>query len=413
MTGEQAAGIDNGIEQLTAHLESITAERAATSIRPPRRTVDAIITGWEVNLKQGTGALLNRLFQGNRDLLSVRSVDFYGGLQDFGTPVKIDHENTSRDAVFARVAEALPSFNVRRILCVPFRPDDVRNAIALRAISGAPMCTYVMDDQNIAFNGIEDGPLDELLQKSALRLAVSPEICAAYQSKFGVPFHYLPPVVPADMVPMRLCVPPSPPDAMHAAVIGNLWSGRWVELLRRTVRGSGATLSFFPADDWRNLGIPINDLRADGIHPHERLADDDLVPLLRSLWFTVLPSGTMDEHDQDRRWMAEFSLPSRLVYLMCTSHIPVIVLGSRDTSAAHFVEQFGIGVVSDYHPDAFRNAVKHILKPEVNLEMRRCAFVAAARFSAAGVGEWIWQSLARGAPYDRRFEDLLPGESRD
>jgi hypothetical protein len=98
---------------------------------------------------------------------------------------------------------------------------------------------------------------------------------------------------------------------------------------------------------------------------------------------------------------------------MCTSQIPVIVLGSRDTSAAHFVEQFGIGVVSDYDPNAFRSAVEHILQRDVNIEMRRRALLAAARFSAAGAGEWIWESLARGAPFDRRFEDLLPGKPRD
>ena len=106
--------------------------------------------------------------------------------------------------------------------------------------------------------------------------------------------------------------------------------------------------------------------------------------------------------------MAEFSLPSRLVYLMCAAHIPVIVLGSRDSAASHFVEQFGIGVTSNYDRAAFKDAVQHITQPEVNRAMRRRGLVAAGRFVDTGVGEWIWQSLALGEPLDRRFEDLMP-----
>ena len=187
-------------------------------------------------------------------------------------------------------------------------------------------------------------------------------------------------------------------------VIGNLWSSRWPELLRRTVRNSGVTLSY-PRGD--SLAISAEDLRADGIFPRARMEDEELVRMLRSMWFAVLPSGTLDQLE-DRRWMAEFSLPSRLVYLMSTSHIPVIVLGSRETAASHFVEQFGIGVTSSYDRASFKNAVDHITRPEVNLAMRRRGLLAAGRFVDTGVGEWIWQSLERGEPIDRRFEDLMP-----
>jgi hypothetical protein len=274
------------------------------------------------------------------------------------------------------------------------------------------MCTYILDDQNVAFKGLEDAPLREALEKSSLRLGVSPELCGAYREKFGMPFHYMPPLAPATLIASWLCVPPAPPDARHAAMVGNIWSSRWVDWVRQTVRGSGVTISY-PVQNWSTLGASVEELRADGIHPQERMEEPDLIQFLRSMWFAVVPSGTMDDRDQDRRWMAEFSLPGRLIYLMCTSQIPVIVLGSRDTSAAHFVEQFGIGVVSDYDPNAFRSAVEHILQRDVNIEMRRRALLAAARFSAAGAGEWIWESLARGAPFDRRFEDLLPGKPRD
>lgn len=391
------------IDHLIRRLHSLTGSASESSV-PAERICDVIVTPVEVNNSHGTGVLLQMLFGREENIISIRSLDQYGGRQDFGLPLRIVHGADSRDAAFARVEQALRGIAVRRVVCVPYKPDDVMTAIAIHGIFGASMCTYIMDDQNIAVHGIEDGAMRELLEKSSLRLAISPEMRAAYERKFGLPFFYVPPVAPARLLPSQLHVPVTPPDARHGVVIGNLWSPRWPELLRRTVRNSGVTLSY-PRGD--SLGIPAEDLRADGIFPHARMEDEELVRMLRSMWFAVLPSGTLDQFE-DRRWMAEFSLPSRLVYMMSTSHIPVIVLGSRETAASHFVERFGIGVTSSYDRASFKNAVDHITQPEVNLAMRRRGLLAAGRFVDTGVGEWIWQSLDRGEPFDRRFEDLMP-----
>ncbi len=391
------------IDHLIRRLNTLTASARESSM-PAERGCDVIITPVEINDSHGTGVLLQMLFGGEENIVSIRSLDQYGGRQDFGLPLKIAHGADSRDAAFARVEQALRGIAVRRVVCVPYQPDDVMTAIAIHGIFGASMCTCIMDDQNIAVRGIADGAMRELLERSSLRLAISPEMRAAYERKFELPFFYLPPVAPARLLPSQLHVPVTPPDARHGVVIGNLWSPRWPELLRRTVRNSGVTLSY-PGGD--SLAIPAEDLRADGIFPHARMGDEELVRMLRSMWFAVLPSGTLDQFE-DRRWMAEFSLPSRLVYLMSTSHIPVIVLGGRDTAASHFVEQFSIGVTSSYDRTSFKNAVDHITRPEVNLAMRRRGLVAAGRFVDTGVGEWIWQSLDRGEPFDRRFEDLMP-----
>ena len=99
--------------------------------------------------------------------------------------------------------------------------------------------------------------------------------------------------------------------------------------------------------------------------------------------------------------------------MMAVSHIPILVLGSRDTGAAHFVEQFGIGAVAGYEKKAFVEAVDYITRPEVNLEMRRKALTMAGRFTDVGAAEWIWQSLARGEPIDGRYEDLMSRERPD
>lgn len=370
---------------------------------------DIFVTPVEVHPGHGTGILLDRLFGGDDEIISIRSLDQYGGKQEFGSALRIEHGDEakrpeSRAAIFARIAEALAGIRVRRIICVPFLPDDAATAIAIHEMSGAPLCTWIMDDQNIAVQGIDDAAMRELLERSSLRLAISPEMKAAYQKKFQVPFFYVPPLAPARMLPPHLQVPSTLPDVKHGVLIGNLWSARWPELLRRTVQNSGVQLTY---PGGVSLALPPEQLRADGIFPHDRLPEEELVALLRSTWFAVLTAGTMDE-SEDRRWMSQFSLPSRLVYMVATSHIPVIVLGSRATAAAHFVEQFGLGFTAEYEQNSFVNAVERIMEPDTNLAIRRRAFTISARFGDIGAGEWIWQSLALGRAFDQRFEDLLP-----
>ena len=98
---------------------------------------------------------------------------------------------------------------------------------------------------------------------------------------------------------------------------------------------------------------------------------------------------------------------------MATAQIPIIVLGSRKTGASRFVEQFGIGVTARYDTVSFTEAVRYITQSEVNMAMRQRAYAVAGQFADAGAAEWIWQSLAAGRPYDRRYEDLIPSREPD
>src|SRR5213075_1123681 len=84
---------------------------------------------------------------------------------------------------------------VRRILCIPFFPDDLVTAICLKELFHAPLCIYVMDDNNIVAHGIPDELFAEALEKSRLRLGISPEIRDAYEAKFDQHFAVLPPLV--------------------------------------------------------------------------------------------------------------------------------------------------------------------------------------------------------------------------
>src|SRR5580700_7446764 len=132
------------IDHLIRRLSKLTASTRETNV-PAERGCDVIITPVEVNDSHGTGVLLQMLFGGEENIVSIRSLDQYGGSQNFGLPLKIAHGADSRDTAFARVEQALRGVAVRRVVCVPYQPDDVRTAIAIHEIFGASMCTYIMD----------------------------------------------------------------------------------------------------------------------------------------------------------------------------------------------------------------------------------------------------------------------------
>lgn len=408
------AELAEGLFQLCGHPAHLASYAPAPEAPEEDWLVDAdaIVTHVEVNERHGVGVLLKRVFRGYERLIVIRSHDHYGGDQDFGeVRLRIGHDNTARPAVFRKVLEEMKRHTAARVLSVPYYADDVRNAIALRAIYGAKLCTWLMDDQNIYANGIPDELMAELLRESSLRLAISPELAAAYGEKYGCPVWLMPPVVDRAHILRELRPPPEPgPERPWGVVVGNVWGRRWLELLRATVRGSGITLRWYSRDYFRFVAGDRESLARDSISIPEGppLGDEELIGVLRVAPFAAVPSGTLDESD-DRRFIARMSLPSRIPFILATSHTPVLVLGDRRTAAARFVLEAGVGLVCPYERGAFQAAVGRILRPDVNLAMRQRALELAPVFSNEGAAEWIWQSLQRGAPADDRFEKLMAG----
>jgi hypothetical protein len=377
---------------------------------------DAIVSHIEVNDHHGVGVLLARLFSECDNIVSIRSKDFYEGRQTFGAMhACVSHGNASRDAVFWKVLAALRGSTVKRVLCVPYFPDDALNAIALKELFGVPLCTFLMDDQNLTADGIPDSLMRELLAKSSLRLAISPELYAGYELKYGFKMSYMPPLVSNRFIlPHVNQLPDAALRSKSAVIFGNIWGQRWIELLRRTVRDSGITLRWYNNGEFRFLSCTKEALADDGIVLQDgaRDADEAMVELLRRAPFVVVPSGVLDDTD-DRRFIAQLSLPSRIPYILATSQAPILVMGSPETAAARFVTAAGIGMVTPYDSAAFQKAVERISLPDVNLEMRRAALLIAMRFADVGGAEWLWQSLSRGEPVDARYEEMMPRQKPD
>jgi hypothetical protein len=366
----------------------------------------AIVTHIEVNERHGVGVLLKAIFGEGQGLLVIRSRDDFGGEQRFGAQaLRIPHRRRWRWLARRRVALATRDHEVARILCVPFFPADVLNALALHERHGAPLCTWLMDDQNVEAAGIPDHLMAELLAQSRLRLAISPELRDGYAAKFGLPLGVVPPLVAAAHV--RVAPSPRSPTG-RGLVIGNLWGRAWYEDLRRAVREAGLALDWCSPSGLHSYwaGLDPAALEADGIQPLGTLPEAALVERLRAAPFVVVPTGTLDGRD-DHRCLTRFSLPSRIMFAIAAAQVPVIVLGSGEAAAARFVVRAGVGVTAPYEAEALRRAVDEVTRPAVARRLQERAAALAPGLSAAGAAAWLWDSLAAGRPIDDRYERLV------
>lgn len=388
---------------LASVLERVSIEAPLAQGAP----LDVIITPNEVNGRHGTGVLVKRLFGHCPDILAIRSRNIYGADQQFGkVAFCLPHPTASRQQSFFSVMRALDGLAPRRILCIPYYYDDVMTALAVKELFNVPLCTWIMDDQNISVQVISDELMGELLAKSSLRLAISPELQRAYQDKYDLPLHFLPPVVPDALLSTSAQVPPeSTFTAPVGLIIGNIWSDRWLELLRRTVRGTSIQVCWYwTGGSWLDRRLTERAaLEEDGILLRTPIeTEEGLVADLRTRPFTVVPSGTLDAAD-DNPAISRLSLPSRIVFNLATSNTPIIILGSEQTAAARFVRRYGVGTVSSYEPESFKQAVAFVCEPANRRTLRENAARLAASLAASGTAEWIWRSLAAGAPCDDRF----------
>ncbi len=380
-------------------------ERGVYPLKPMLlREADAIVTTNEVTDRHGTGVLLRRIFGTSPNLLSIRSSSLYPEHQLGVAHLQFGHEGLSRSESFARVAHALNGSTVRRILCVPFLPDEVLTAIALKEMFNAPLCMYLMDDNNVFSRGIADELLREALSKANLRLAISPEMRDAYEDKYGLNFWVLPPVVRPEAVCTRAGLPqPELLQSRSGVLVGSLWSRRWLERLRAVVKASGLTLDWYGNATAPWLKVTRAELRRDGIIDAGFVPEAELTVHLQRYAYAVIPSGSLDGKD-DRPEIARLSLPTRMPFLLAAANMPMIVLGSSETAAAGFLKRFCVGRVSPYDGQRLREAVEEVCRPEAQAEFRHRAATHSRLFSAGGLADWIWHSLDLGEACDARFE---------
>ncbi|HLH56069.1 MAG TPA: FkbM family methyltransferase [Verrucomicrobiae bacterium] len=368
------------------------------------RDADVIVTTNEVSERHGTGVILRRIFGRSPNVLSIRSTNLHPDHALGEHQATFGHDGLSRSESFAHVLNVLNGTTVRRVLCVPYLADELITAIVLKELFNAPLCVFVMDDNNIHARGIPDELMREALGKASLRLAISPELRDAYEQKFGLKFWVVPPVVDPQALRTTPLVPrPAAGGSSPGVLVGSLWSRPWLDLFRKTVKGAGLEVHWYGNAKATWLNVSPEELRQDGIIDCGFVPEPQLAEKLQDYSYALVPSGTLDETD-DRPEIARLSLPTRMPFLLAAANLPTLVLGNPQTAAARFLKRFPFGNVVPYDSVRLRTAAEDICSPEQQRVFRAFAARSAPLFSAEGLDKWIWQSLEQGEPADERFE---------
>jgi hypothetical protein len=383
----------------------------AASVAQLPDPADLVITACEVNELHGTGTLLMRIFADSSSIISLRTHNFYDGLQRFGgAQLSLPLAQASRPEIATWLRWYLGAGTIRRILCLPYTPSDVVVALVARELTGAPLCTYIMDDKNVCADGISDELMMELFGESRLRLVISPEMREAYELKYRSTVWVMPPVV-AEHIVRRTPLPfDDRTNPRRGVLLGNIWGQRWLDQLRTTFRTAGIQVDWYcNQKDPSGLEFDRADLAADGIHLRDPIAEADLPSVLSQYPVAIVPSDPLDGASPPAvRAIAELSLPSRMVTLMATAQLPMLVIGSPQTCAAGFVRRFDLGDIAPYESKAVAAAFERLLSPSAQAAIRARAAQLAGDFSAKESDQWLWESLAAGRPCTNRYEALMP-----
>jgi hypothetical protein len=412
MVGSPLLIAEKARSRLQSVIASVREGRSANLVLTPLpNPADIVITPCEVNNLHGTGTLLLRIFKDSSSVVSLRTSNFYDHPQAFGAAnFCLPLAQASRLEIQSWVKWWLSSTSVRRILCLPYLPADPLVGIIAKELFNVPLCTYIMDDKNVCTNGIPDSLMQELLAKSDLRLVISPEMREAYEKKYGLKFYLLPPLVSNELLRRSPRHHLNGVKPRHCVLIGNIWGQRWLDLLRGTFRNSGFQVDWYcNQQNPRALSFDRADLERDGIKLLDPIAEDELPAILSQYSYAIVPSDPLDgKSPPNVQAIAELSLPSRIPFMISTSHLPIVVLGHPETSAARFVKRFGLGAVVPYDTCAVRKALERLSEAETHSAIQGRAAALSASFSAQGSANWIWRSLERGQACDLTYEKLMP-----
>ena len=368
----------------------------------------AIITFDEINDRHGTAILIKRIFSGYSNIISIRSRTNYGGDHNFGNfSLELSYQDMSRIEIYQNIINQLKEINITKIFCIPFTQDEIFTAIAIKNLYKASLCTYIMDDQNIYVDNINDQIMKELLEVSDLRLGISRQICEAYENKYGFSFALLPPVVESKLNTESLIniqILNVPKKSKNGILVGNIWRQQWLDKLQSLIKNVDINIDWYANPNRNWLNFQDEELANNGIFLKGYVDEEKLVEILKNSPFAIIPMGDKDDEGEE---ITLLSFPSRIPFIIATANIPIIVLGRKDGAAARFVLENQLGLVCDYDPDQINQAVRYICQAEVQQKIRKQALKLAKNLSADGVADWIWKSLELGKPIDSRFDYML------
>jgi hypothetical protein len=365
-----------------------------------QESYDIIVSSNEINENHGVGVLLKRIFPDTSGIVSLRTTNLYGGDQDFGVQnFCLDVRGCSYGEILLKIQNLFVYLKPKRVLVIPYFIEDFYIAIAIKSLFQVPVCTYLMDDQNVYVNAVEDEAVQNLLDTSDLILGISLPLCQTYEKKYGQKIWFIPPVVESYLFPPEIVMP----DLMGRGIlIGNIWSQNWLEKLRQLCRESQIKIDWYGSPNRQWLQFQEEELAEDGIFFRGYLPPADLVNPLRQAPFALVPTGSSPE-EEDRPEIARLSLPSRIPFIVAAANTPILVVGQKDSAAAKFVEEYNLGSVCDYAAASFLTEIAKLRTYNYQLKLRQASHQLAKSLKADHFDDWLWRSLEQGQPINDRF----------
>ena len=106
-----------------------------------------------------------------------------------------------------------------------------------------------MDENNLYTsdqNTITHDLMEELLQKSSFRLAISPELRVAYEQRYGLKFWLLPPTISPDLITEEIPeIATEVTREKKGILVRNIWSQQCLEHLREAIKGSNIRIGLW------------------------------------------------------------------------------------------------------------------------------------------------------------------------
>jgi len=201
-----------------------------------QKSYDIIISSNEINENHGVGVLLKRIFPDTSGIVSLRTTNLYEGEQDFGVQnFCLDVRGCSYGEILVKIQNLFVYLKPKRVLVIPYFVEDFYVATAIKSLFQVPVCTYLMDDQNVYVRAVADEIVKQLIDNSDLVLGISKPLCQAYSKKYERKIWFVPPLVESYLMPPEITAP----DSMARGIlIGNIWSQTWLENLRQLCRES-------------------------------------------------------------------------------------------------------------------------------------------------------------------------------
>ncbi len=376
---------------------------ASWSPEPPSvDSKDLLITRIELNHTHGFGVLLGRIFD-HKTCINLKSTDHFldSGKGPFQS-CRIDVTDKLRSDIFLSVINILSKERIKRIICSPFQEDEYLIGIAAKCIFNVPMVVWVMDD----YLTVNAQLASELFSLADIRFVISPEMRDFYEKKFRQKFYVLPPTVDVSSIKRSCQTNTSYSFAEKTCVmIGNIFIRSLLEDFMRLVKKSGWTVHWYGHGSG-SRPISSEELRAHGIIKKGFLPEKELQGLAAVYPFAIATTGS-GKQDDPSPGVTFYSLSSRIIFLLATTHIPILVVGNEKSCIANFVRNFGVGLSIDYDEEQFAAAIKKLSDREFLAKCSQNAAINAAAFSDEGMEEWIWKSCESRRAIDERFEKLF------